>query len=220
MKPNRPAPWLALIFAPLAGLPLPALAQNDVGPYLTGSLGVDLQDSKSISESTKGTAGSAGSSAQFGTGFTGSITPGFAFGENIRTDLELSYRSKPGKGDGIDENAYSALANLWVDVLHQNGYFIYFGGGLGAADVNLNSNNGSDSSIPLLWQLGTGAGVVLTSNWALSADFRHIAAFEKSTFDLDKGEALETRYGTNAVTVGLRYSFGGMSAPLLGHSEE
>ncbi|MDB5988006.1 MAG: outer membrane protein OmpA [Nevskia sp.] len=211
---------LGWMLAALAGLPLPLLAQVDVGPTLAGSLGATLQNNRSVTASSPGAPGSSDGSARLGTGISAGITPGYTFNDNFRSDLELSYRDKPGKGDSIDEKAYSALGNLWVDVIHQSGYFIYFGGGLGVADVRLHSSDGSDSAIAPAWQLGGGAGVTLMSNWAISADFRRVTAFEKSKFHVDSTEDLKTRYGTNAVTISLRYAFGGMPAPLFGGSTD
>ena len=195
-------------------------AQVDTGLYLAGSLGATLQNNHSITESTKGVPGSSDGSAKFGTGIAATATAGLAFNNSIRSDLEFGYRDKPGKADSIDEKAYSAMANLWIDILHQYGYFVYFGGGAGVADVDLHSGGDSDSATPLSWQIGGGAGVTLTRQLALSADFRRLAAFDKSTFHLEGGENLDTRFSTNAVTLSLRYSFGRMSSPLLGGSDE
>ncbi len=206
--------------AGFALIPLLTYAQVDSGAYLAGSFGVDLQNSRGTTTSTKGTAGSADGTAHFGTGVTAMLTPGLALNNSLRTDLELGYRDKPAKSDGISEQAYTAIANVWVDVLHQYGYFIYFGGGLGGADLHLHTNNGSDSSVPAVWQVGGGAGAALTSHWEVSADFRRLSGFSRSKFDLDNNSALKTRLATNAVTLSLRYSFGSLSTPLLSTSDD
>jgi len=217
MHAKRHGTRLGWMLAALAGLP--ALAQADVGPYLGGSLGASLQNSRDVGASAPGVPGSSDSSARFGAGIAAALVPGYAFSDNFRTDVELSYVDKPGKRGGIDEKAYSALGNLWIDVIHQYGYFIYFGAGAGLSDVDLHSNIGSDTAVAPAWQLGGGLGATLTSHWAVSADFRRLNSFEKSSFHVDSTENLKTRYGTNAVTLSLRYAFGAMSAPLFGGGE-
>ncbi len=227
MRMNRRASFHAIFCLSIAVLlavaPSTSLAQLDLnnGLYLAGSLGAALQNGHSFSVATQSSSGSTSSdgTANFGTGLSATFASGLAFNDNLRSDIEFSYRDKPGKSDGINEKAYSAIANIWVDVLHQYGYFIYFGGGLGVADINLqDSGNGSDSDIAPAWQIGGGGGLTLLSHWALSADFRRITGFDKSTFDLQGNQQLKTRYDTNAVSLSLRYSFGAMSSPLFDFS--
>lgn len=220
MRMNRRVSLSLSIAALLVATPSISFAQIDLsnGLYLAGSLGAALQNGHSYSVSTQSSAGAISSdgTANFGTGLSATFAPGLAFNDNLRSDIEFSYRDKPGKGDGIAEKAYSAMANVWVDVLHQYGYFIYFGGGLGLAEINLqDSGNGSDSDIAPAWQIGGGGGLTLLSHWAVSADFRRLTGFDKSTFDLQGNQQLKTRYDTNAVTLSLRYSFGAMPSPLL-----
>jgi len=223
MKLNRRVSLSLSIMTSMAAAPSTSFAQLDLnnGFYLAGSLGAALQNGHSFSVVTQSSSGSTSSegNANLGTGLSATFAPGLAFNDNLRSDIEFSYRDKPGKGDGIAEKAYSAIADVWVDVLHQYGYFIYFGGGLGLAEINLqDSGNGSDSDIAPAWQIGGGAGLTLLSHWALSADFRRLTGFDKSTFDLQGNQELKTRYDTNAVTLSLRYSFGALPSPLFDFS--
>lgn len=183
-----------------------ASARAEDGPYVGAAFGAGLANHQIVTDEVQG-GGSSRSEARFDPGFAGRLIGGYSFDGILRPEAELGFQRKHGSRGGIDENVYSAMADLWVDLVHQYAYFVDFGGGLGLADVALHGGGGHDDTVSAAWQLGAGAGLDLSEHVSLAVDFRHLAGFAKSNLHVQPDERLRTRVESNVALFEIRYSF-------------
>ena len=108
------------------------------------------------------------------------------------------------------------MANLWYDFDLGNNFFTTIGGGLGAANLNLEYNAAmptyfggtalyslDDSGWGFAYQLGAGLGYDLGGGMTLSAQYRYFA-----TTDIDVGQT-DLAVQSHNVIVGLNIPLGG-----------
>ena len=143
-------------------------------------------------------------------GFVGDVVAGYAFKNNLRTELDFGYRKYDVKRissiniDG-DVESYALTANVLYDFVNSTDFTPFIGVGAGIAhnkmkDKTLDAKNSSTRFAAL----GT-AGVSYNLTKALSASlsYRFFASWDQKT-------ALKADYNMYAheVLLGLKYSFG------------
>jgi len=186
----------------LASWATSAQAADDLwsGIYVKGEAGVSLshdagrlphQDQNGIQLNTQND--DLGTSATFGLGI------GKQFGEKVRVDFTLNYRTgnevntNENLNAGVttltaDLNSYGLMASAYYDIakLNVSGRSVipYVGGGLGIAINELGDSaemvNGTrvvwegDRTTNLAWQVGGGVGIELTDLLSLDAGYRYV----------------------------------------------
>jgi outer membrane protein OmpA-like peptidoglycan-associated protein/outer membrane protein W len=223
---------------------LPMAAQAGDGWYLGVEGGVNFVDKQTFKiyyPDGGGTLadGTKVAEAKLKTGWIGGLVTGYSFANGLRPELELDYRDNdlksihlesagllggvltPGGSDasGVkgDENAQTAMANLWFDFFKSTRFHPYIGGGVGAVRVAMHDAgySGQDfrntSDVVFGYQGGAGFGFDLGWHWTLSLDYRHLES-ERAKLNLidDTPETrVKLRYSGDSALLSLRYSFGG-----------
>lgn len=165
---------------------------------------------------------------------------GYQVTDYFRTDLTVDYmtRSKfngytvgANCSGGIDcrsdergrMSALSILANAYVDLGNFNGFTPYVGAGIGGTHVkwgdlyaaNYGTTQQGTSNWRFTWALMAGASYDLTQSLKLDAGyrFRRIEGGEVFKGNAYLGNGSDKHMDIHDVRVGLRYQFGGYSAP-------
>ncbi|WP_084615879.1 OmpA family protein [Solimonas flava] len=178
--------------------------------------------------------------AEFGTGWLGGLSLGYAYANGWRPELELAYRENdldrlylpslgPFGGSGSttsdvdgDENVATAMLNVWYDLFRGRRFHPYLGAGVGAArfaidDISFNGNQlESRFDTVLAWQFGAGFAYDLSPRWTVSLDYRYLKS-DTGKFSLVKDEPgahVETNYEAQSAMLTLRYFFSAPPAPV------
>lgn len=155
-----------------------------------------------------------------GIGFAGGF--GHAYGNGLRTEVELAYRKNDldkiaGRGPFAGLGSTPLNGDISSLALMINGFYDFdlglpvtpfAGAGLGFARVSIDSDwLGVDSSDTVFaYQLGAGVAFALNPQVNLDLQYRFFATLDpelKST----SGDRFDTEYMTHNVMLGLRYSF-------------
>jgi len=193
----------------LAGLSLTtsAYAADTDKWYVSGAVGITNTSDADFTD------GTGDVSFDNDINFSGAV--GMRVNDNIRTELELSYRKADmdsvtinGVGAaslGGDLKTTSLLANAYYDFTLENKFSPYVSAGIGMAHHNasLNSIAGigfqeiNDSDNVFAYQLGAGVSYDIADKTALFAGYRYFAS----------SDAFDAEYAAQEVRVGVRYSF-------------
>lgn len=220
----------SLLAVASVALPLAAHAEQTKGVYLGAGLGAVFP------EDSETRVGGVKNRLDQNTGIVGLGNLGYAFGNGLRTEGELSYRYSDidgvhGLGSGPDSRGsfgvFGFLANALYD-FDLSGFGVpsnikpYVGAGVGGAFVDAD-RNGRVGGVPggtflkgddvvFAWQAIGGVGVDLTNSWTATVDYRYFAT-EDATFDTTTaGVNGRADYAAHSVIAGLRYNFGGDDA--------
>lgn len=186
------------------------LDSSDRGWYVSGGLGVHDPYDADI----EGTG--INTSAELDQGFAGLIGLGFDYGSNWRAELEGAYRGSEvgniGAVNGTgDADAYSAIANLFYDFNIGGGIEPYIGGGLGMAQVDLDSaspiggSSINDDDWGFAIQAGAGFAVPLNDRIKLTADYRFLSV-QDLTYTTAAGTGVDVDYNDHAIFLGVRFA--------------
>ncbi len=168
----------------------------------------------------------------FDTGYFGALALGGTLAGGLRPELELGYRRNdlkeldPPLGAAVAAQgqleAYTAMANLWLEIRQPRGPFSfihpYLGAGVGGARVGWREPSfggvpQNESARTLFaYQGGAGVGFDLTPSATLSLDYRFLQT-NIGRFDLAPGNRTALRYSAHTPMASLRISFGGTPAP-------
>jgi opacity protein-like surface antigen len=196
----------------------PAWAEVNTGVYLEGQVGYSFPDS--VDASAGGVDGDV--DLEEAPVFGGAV--GYRF-THARLELNGSYRkydvdevnaqglSSSGEGDATSA---VALVNLFIDP--DLGYPVhpFFGGGVGAAYVAVDTGDDSpleidDEAGAFAWNLSAGLTWDVTPNVALSASYRYLRLagtdFSADLAGVDVGDVDVDDVNSHEVLVGLRYTF-------------
>jgi len=226
--------------------------QEATGWYLRGDVGYSFKKSRGVEfwqgTSTPGVAQADFTRSSLRDGFTLGGGVGYQINSYLRTDVTFDYftRSKFKGGttgicaggvtctstDRSNMDAYSLLANVYVD-LGTYGYFTpYVGGGIGGTYVKWNKLRNTicdDPSVPGCytsehggkggWRftaaLMAGASIDITCN--LKADvgyrFRYVDGGDMFGYAVGGGPGRDKGFYSHEARVGARYMFGGCDAP-------
>jgi outer membrane protein OmpA-like peptidoglycan-associated protein len=197
-------------------LPTAAMAGNE-GFYVGGAGGVNwARDAKFTAP-----LGAGSTKFDYDRGWVGSLSAGYETALGLRTELEVNHRW----GNEIDSTSPASTAtgkvrstgimgNILYDIHTGTPFTPYLGIGAGAArikhDVRLGAASASDTDWAFAYQGIAGVAYNVTSNLALTADYRYFAA-HKPKFEI-AGTSIEGQYRNHSVMVGLRWSFGAPAA--------
>ena len=156
--------------------------------------------------------------ADFGTGWAGALTVGHAYGNGVRSEIELGRRSNDldsisGVTTGTgDVTAWSGMLNVLYDFKTGTPLTPYLGAGIGAARVSLDArpigaSRIDDSDSAFAYQGIAGVGYRLNDATQAFLDYRYFATAELG-FSTAAGTAVDADYKNHTLMVGLRYSFG------------
>jgi len=194
---------------------------------LSSSIGAFAADGKAyvgasaglfMLEDSKLTNNGGTATGSFDTGYTVSGAVGYAFGNGLRLEGEISRRgadfdkiAERGFADvkvDSEVHATSFMANAFFDIKSQSIVTPYFGGGIGISNVGIGRGKvqgttvwDSDDDTVFAYQVGAGVGFDLTKNVTLDLGYRYFAT-EKAKFEFTDAEV-----ASHNVTVGVRYLF-------------
>jgi opacity protein-like surface antigen len=175
------------------------------GTYISGNLGAVIVNDSDIDD------GPFSGEVTFDTGY-GFLAAFGSSNQHSRVELEVGYRKNDFdeiKIDGLgkfdidgDVSSYSLMGNIYYDFSKEGGFYPFIGVGIGAAYVELDSDDaGSEDDTELAYQVILGGS--FTSSVGLSIDLQY-RYFATDDLDFDGSEA---EYGTHNLMLGLRQSF-------------
>lgn len=147
--------------------------------------------------------------------------PGFNFGAvlgykmafGLRVEGEISYRQNDldnlaGFPLNGDISALTFMGNGWYDFYTGTQWIPYVGGGLGFANVRMDSSAFpiDDSDTVLAWQIGGGVGFEMSPGVVLSADYRFLGTADANLTD-DFGNRFDQEYLSHNIMFGIRGHF-------------
>jgi outer membrane protein OmpA-like peptidoglycan-associated protein len=214
-----------ILLGTAVALLLPTAAMAGEGFYVGGAGGVNWSRDAKYEDRTAG--GSV--TVDYDRGWVGALSVGYATAIGVRTELEANYRWG-NKVDGDNDPTPGAwggktrslgfMSNLLYDINTGTPFTPYIGIGAGLArvksELNFNTTGGSlrylsDEDWVFAYQGIAGVAYNVTSNLALTADYRYFATQEPK-FDTRLRTTAEGQYRNHSVMVGLRYSFGAPAA--------
>jgi OOP family OmpA-OmpF porin len=203
---------------------LPSVAMAE-GFYVGAAGGVNWTRDADFNDLVLG----ASTKADYKAGGVVGLSAGYASAMGLRGEVEVDWRWR-NKTDGFSNlapgatmsgktSSWAFMGNVLYDINTGTPFTPYIGAGAGIARVksDVSSNFGysfNDSDVVFAYQGIVGAAYNVTSNIAITADYRYFAT-TKPKYDGPFG-TVESEYRNHTVMVGLRYSFGGfgpVSAP-------
>ncbi len=184
----------------------------DVGPYVGIEAGLGTRLGENIN------LNSPQGKAKFHDGFVEGLTVGYALPGHLRPELELDYRRNTLKQQDAAQSAFTAMGNFWYDFEEHASYF-YLGGGVGLAHVKFTVRQQDGSDNLFAYQLGVGAGYLLSHQLAIGVDYRYLSTPMHGDFDIGNS-TLHSHFRAQAIMLGLRYNFGVFWDPLNPYSQQ
>lgn len=203
--------WLKAmsLAALLIGLPTAAAAREgwygraDVGWSVDGELDVGVAD------------------LEFEEDWSGHLGVGHAFASGLRLEGELAHRQNDFEDFSGDVRATSLMINAYYDFNRHGRFQPYVGVGIGGANIEAEGGLGpisfDDDDTVLAYQGMVGVGIQMTERLTFDIGYRYFKAEDvgvSGVFDCE-GEcpfSFEGDYEHQAVTLGLRFSFGAPAA--------
>lgn len=186
----------------------PAWAEN--GLYMRGALGAGFLSDSDISNPT-GT-----SKNEFDNGWSVDAALGYRSGM-WRVEGELGYQKngidQVSDSTGIraasgDYNNTSLLVNVYADFANATSFTPFLTTGMGVAKIKIKdfmvgaTPVGTASDVVFAWQIGAGVGYEIKSDLTIDFQYRYFG-----TRDPKFDNGWRTEYGTNNISLGLRYNF-------------
>lgn len=189
------------------------------GPFVGIMGGANFMDNQDIS----GTGAGINPSVDTDTGWAVMPSIGYRYGNGVRTELELGYRSNDvgslsGVAGGTGElKAKSVMLNLLYDFNIGSKFSPYIGGGVGYAQVDydgvapVGAGRINDDDNVFAYQGIAGVSYWLNNSVELAAEYRYFAT-QDPDFRTSAGVPVEGEYNGHAALIGLRYNFGAPAA--------
>jgi opacity protein-like surface antigen len=211
---------VALAGAALAGvLSGPAAAQGFMGHswYIKGFGGATFPQDDDFELDERGGPLSVDTGLEYDTGYVLGIATGVNFTPNVAVELEYAYRNadaelKNSGGDSgkTESNAFMVNALYKFTPLGANGEWQpYVGGGLGAADLNVESfdliGGDLDSDYNFAYQVIGGVGYAVNPNLSLIGELRFFGINDQD-FESDD-LSFKSTYHTIDLLFGATYAF-------------
>jgi len=207
----------AMAYAP-AGFAAPK------GPFVGIMGGVNFTNDQDISGAGVG----INRNVDTDTGWAVIPSIGYRYGNGIRTEFELGYRSNDvdsvsGSAAGTGEiTAKSAMLNLLYDVDTGSRIMPYIGGGIGYAQVDYDGvrpvgvgvNGVDDEDNVFAYQGIAGLSYWVNEAVEVAAEYRYFAT-QDPDFRTSAGVPVEGEYNSHAALIGLRWNFGAPKAPVV-----
>jgi OOP family OmpA-OmpF porin len=212
---------LGLTVSAMALLASPGFAdQASKGFYVSGGAGLTVPMDNEVES-----AGLPTHKLSFDPGWLVDGSVGYAYGNGLRTELEVGYRqanadsisnplSNAALGATGDYGVLNTMVNVIYDMNINSALTPYVGVGVGYAHVWANDLGIANSATTLLsasdksagafaYQAIAGFSYDLCPQWAATVDYRYLA-----TTRLDFGN-MKSEYSSHNVLFGLRYAFNG-----------
>ncbi|MBM3582627.1 MAG: OmpA family protein [Alphaproteobacteria bacterium] len=207
---SRNAAAFCLGAALAAGLPF-ALQAADKGAYVGIGVGPNWTRDSDI------TGNAINNTADFDTGIAAALSAGWAYGNGVRSEIEIGHRrndvdSITGVTNGTGHaRAWSGMLNVLYDFNTNSPFTPYIGGGIGMARVDgkgsaVGTTSVNDSENAFAYQGIVGVGYRLNENATLFTDYRYFATRDLDYITAD-GRSVDADYGNHTVLIGLRYNF-------------
>lgn len=147
----------------------------------------------------------AGLDLTYDLGYAVGLTAGYKWDFNLRTEVEIVYRENDiDEFDGDptigDVNSLAFMVNGFYDIDTGTPWTPYVGGGLGLANVEIDSG-GSDDDTVFAFQIGAGVGYDVTPALTVTVDYRFFGTEDADIVGLD------LEYLNSTIMAGLRYNF-------------
>lgn len=161
--------------------------------------------------------GGSTTNTEFDAGVGFGLVGGYEFGNGIRTEFELSYRTNgadlqtsPLLGLSGSTSALAVMANGYYD-LDMGKFAPYLGFGAGfarvAADIDAGGNRlVDDSDVVFAYQLIAGVGYSITPRVVLALDYRFFGTTDPELTNTS-GIKFDAEYFTQNFMLGVRYRF-------------
>lgn len=180
------------------------------GPYVSVTGGAVFLSDSDLEEE----GGPLEIEVEFDTGFGFTGAAGWAWDTvalgTLRTEIEVGYRENDIDeisvngleiGASGDMTALSGMANVAFDLTTGTILHPYVMGGLGLANIDLDSDIGSADDTVLAFQVGVGVGIPIANTVTLFGGYRFFG-----TKDPDLG-GIEAEYNSHNVEAGVRVEF-------------
>jgi outer membrane protein OmpA-like peptidoglycan-associated protein len=195
-----------------------AMAQQTTGLYL------GLGGGANWARDAEFEGGGINTEAEYDTGWAGIGAIGYGFGNGLRLELELGYRTNDidsvqgVTGASGDTSVWSGMVNALYDI--PTGWVVnpYIGVGAGYARVKVDGAAISptvsidDSDGVFAYQGIVGASYGITPNLKLALDYRYFATLDPE-FSTSTGTSVDGEYSAHTVLIGLRWEFGAPARP-------
>lgn len=202
----------------LVGLPGIAAAQNQTSGFYVGlGAGVNFAVDQGFSNVPRTSATSG--DVDFDMGWVGVGSIGYGFGNGLRLEAELGYRSNGadsafGRGGSGDATVWSGMVNVLYDFATGSAFMPYIGIGVGVANVNYDGIRGgtgntvrvSGDDTVFAYQGIVGIGYQVAPQWRLGLDYRYFGTTE-GTYGSNFGRSSDAEYAAHSVMFGIRYDF-------------
>jgi opacity protein-like surface antigen len=185
-----------------------SLSSSFAAPYVSGNLAAVFVDDSNV----KVGSGDDGK-ASFDTGTGVTLAVGNSYYE-YRAEIEFAYRDNdvdeyrdstsaiPGNGE---VTTYSLMVNGYYDFMPENKFSPFIGGGIGYANVELESNKvGREDAHVFAYQVAGGGSLAVNENLKLDLQYRLFATNDP---DFSGNTLKEAEYLTHNIMIGFRYSF-------------
>lgn len=180
--------------------------------YAGGAVGLSI-----LHDSTNTFSGGGTTKTEFDAGVGFGFVGGYEFGNNIRADLEISYRingaDRQLPGSVALNGSTSALAFMGNGYYDFNlGQFVpYLGFGMGFARVSADIDSAGvqlvdDSDIVFAYQFIGGVGYNITPQVVLTLDYRIFGTSDPELTD-ESNNKFDSEYFTQNIMLGARYKF-------------
>ncbi len=174
--------------------------------YYAGNMGVVAVSDSDLDD------GADSGEMSFDDGFAATGAVGAMVGSHSRIELELGYRENDldklsvAGSDSVDRHgdlrAISLMGNIYYDFLTDSTFRPFVGIGLGAANVEADSDRiGDEDDNVFAYQLAAGGSLALSDNLNIDIQYRYFG-----TEDPDFS-GVEAEYNTHNVFFGLRLQF-------------
>lgn len=204
----------------------PAFAQDSStrffqGLYLSGAIGAHSTNNADI------TGGSIDLENDTDADFAALAALGLKLGTTPwRVELEAGYRPSDvdslggvsGSG-GVD--ALSFVGNVFYDISLTDNFDLYFGGGLGLANVDYDSvtpvgaTSINEDDLGWVWQAGAGAAFALNERLRLTLDYRFMNIEDLDFATSPSVAEVDSEYSDHGIFVGLRFYLNPPAKPMI-----
>jgi outer membrane protein OmpA-like peptidoglycan-associated protein len=198
----RPLVLGGVLFASVSGT---ALAADPVQGFYVGlGAGASLINNPTYTSPVYGSG-----TLSYDTGFAGSVSAGFHWLDNFRSEAEFGYLgNSPTGGGGNDLRAFSYMFNTLYDFNQVNlgGFVPHIGGGIGVSTIV--PSGGGEHVNPLTYQAIGGVEYALPMAPAikLGVDYRWVGT--EDVTDKSYGAPIHYDLRYNSVLATIRYDFG------------
>lgn len=178
------------------------------GIYFGGNVGAALRSDTILSSPSLGSE-----VVEFQPGYTFGAFLGYDFGNNFRLESEMSYREndiRTGGGETPQAATSAMMFNGYYDLSLKKPFSLYFGGGLGVANAQLETislGQAIDADETLFaYQLEAGIGWNYNPNATFSLGYRFFDAADPE-FVLPAGQRVQMDLETHEFVLKMRYLF-------------